>query len=286
VGSELTIEEAAAELGVHYMTVYRYVRVGRLPAEYRDGRWHIRPEDLALVKRSGTRPQGGRRRDPSGRTPSRSLGGASERMLDRLLAGDAPGAWLIVENALLAGGPADVYLEVLAPCLRTIGEQWKQGQLSVVDEHRATAVAMLILGRLSPLFARRGRRRAGCVLLAGAEGDPHAIPLMMVADLLRAEGVNVIQLGADVPVETLVPMAVAADLTAIGLSASTAQALEHARRAIVELHRRAPGIPVVLGGPAVQSAEVALRAGADGWAPDAASAVDLFINLGRTEATG
>src|SRR6516225_8687883 len=45
----LSIEEAAARLGVHYMTIYRYVRIGRLPAERRGGRWRIREEDLALV---------------------------------------------------------------------------------------------------------------------------------------------------------------------------------------------------------------------------------------------
>ena len=275
----LTIEEAASRLGVHYMTVYRYIRIGRLPAEYREGRWHIRPDDLAPLARPARAES--RRRSP-GRdgAPARSLAGASGRLLDRLLAGDTAGSWLIVEDALLAGGPADVYLQVVAPCMRAIGEQWASGRITVADEHRATAVALGLVGRLGPLFERRGRRRAGCVLLAGAEGDPHAIPLIMVADLLRAEGCNVIHLGADVPVETLVPMAASADITAIGLSASTKTGVDRATGAILELHGNLPGIPVMLGGPAVTTEEAARRAGADGWAADAAGAVDLIIRAG------
>jgi excisionase family DNA binding protein len=276
----LTLEEAADRLGLHYMTVYRYVRTGRLAAEYRGGRWHIRPEHLASATRAGAA------RKTAGGRPSSSLDLASERILDRLVAGDAVGAWQIVEQALMAGSPADVYLRVLGPCLRTIGDRWETGRLTVADEHRATAVAIGLVGRLSPMFGRPGRRRPGCVLLAGAEGDFHAIPLMMVADLLRAEGLDVIQLGADVPVATLVTMAGAADLTSIGLSASTDQGVVHAGRAITELHQRLPGIPVMLGGPAVTSADVARRAGADGWAPDAATAVDLTLRIQRAGEQG
>ncbi|HET6964743.1 MAG TPA: cobalamin-dependent protein [Acidimicrobiales bacterium] len=272
----LTIEEAAARLGVHYMTVYRYVRTGRLPAEYRDGRWHIRPDDLDASSqgRAG-------RRSPGHASPSLAI--ASERMLDRLVAGDASGAWQIVEQSLLAGTPRDVYLQVLGPCLRTIGDRWESGALTVADEHRATAVAIGLVGRLSPMFGRRGRHRPGCVLLAGAEGDHHAIPLMMVADLLRAEGFNVIQLGADVPLATLLTMAGAADLTAVGLSASTDRAVGHVKRAIRELRRRIPPVAVMLGGPAVTSDEQAREAGADGWAPDAGAAAALALRIQRGE---
>lgn len=284
-GPDLTIDEAAARLGVHYMTVYRYVRVGRLPAEYRDGRWHIAVADLERVGRrrragasSGGRPP--RSATADGRRVSASLRGAADRLLERLLAGDGAGAWLIVESALLAGGPGDVYLEVLAPCLQEVGARWERGELSVGDEHRATAVAMGLVGRLGPLFGRRGRRRPGCVVLAGAEGDSHAIPLIMVADMLRAAGINVVQLGANVPVPTLVATTEAAGASVVGLSASTEATAANAARAIAAIHENLPGVRVVLGGPAVPTAEAAAALGADGWAKDAADAVDLFSGAG------
>jgi MerR family transcriptional regulator, light-induced transcriptional regulator len=281
-GETLSIDEAATRLGVHYMTVYRYVRIGRLPADRLGGRWRIRPEDLVLVSPSVV----GASRKPQprgeGERSSELLAGATGRLRDRLIDGDPAGAWIIVENALMAGSPSDVYLHLLAPCLRTIGDGWERGLISIADEHRATAVALGIVGRLGPLFWRRGRRRPGLVLLAGAEGDSHAIPLAMLADHLRAEGFDAIDLGANVPLDALTTMAAAADLAAVGLSASTTSAVVTLGRAVEELHRRLPGVPVLLGGPAVSTEKVARQAGADGWAPDAAGAAALFLSHTRS----
>ena len=277
----LTLEEAAVRLGLHYMTVYRYVRTGRLPAEQRDGRWQIRPEDLSLVAGPAGRRQP---RQEGGERKSKSLSGAVDRMVDRLLAGDSSGAWSIVDSALLAGSPQDVHLQILGPALRSIGDKWETGRITVADEHRATAVALGLLGRLGPLFARPGRRRRGSVLLAGAETDPHAIPILMVGDVLRSEGFEVIQLGADVPVDHLVAMAFRAELLAVGVSVSTDGGLIHAERAVSRLHEHLPGVGVFLGGPAVGSEETARASGADGWAADAGSAAELVLRLagGRT----
>jgi MerR family transcriptional regulator, light-induced transcriptional regulator len=277
----ISIEEAADRLGVHYMTIYRYVRLGRLPADRVGGRWRIRPKDLALVSPSIIGAAARTRHRGEGKRGADSLAKASRRLRDRLVAGDAGGAWLIVESALLAGTPSDVYLQLLGPCLRMIGDEWERGRISIADEHRATAVALGVVGRLSPLFGRRGRRRPGLVLLAGAEGDSHSIPLAMVADHVRAEGLDVIHLGADVPVDTVVTMAAAVDVSAVGLSASTPPGVVNASRAVDELHRLRPGVPVMLGGPAVPNAKAALRAGADGWAPDGASAAELFLSHKR-----
>jgi excisionase family DNA binding protein len=272
-----TIEEAADQLGVHYMTVYRYVRIGRLPADRREGRWRIRAEDLGLVSASGPGPVRPIRHRNVNREAG-SLAGATYRLRDRLVAGDPAGAWAIIESALMAGTPGDVYQQLLGPSLRLIGDEWARGRISIADEHRATAVTLSILGRLSPLFRRRGRRRPGLVLLAGTEGDSHAIPLAMVADHVRALGFDVIHLGADVPVDTLVTAAAAADLTAIGLCASTDRAAAHAGRAVEELHGRRPDVPVMLGGPAVPTEKAAYQLGADGWASDGAGAAELFLD--------
>lgn len=274
----VSIEEAAERLGVHYMTVYRYVRTGRLQAERQQGRWRIPASSLERVSAPapGTIGRGGPR--TSGSRGDDTWTPATGRLRDRLVAGDAPGAWTIVESALMAGTPSEVQLRLLAPCLEQIGTDWERGRITVADEHRATAVALGIVGRLSPLFGRRGRRRPGLVLLAGAAGDPHTIPLAMVADHLRDEGFDIIHLGADVPLHTLVSMAAAADLTAVGISASTAAGLTNAGRAVRQLHRRKPGVPVLVGGPAVRTAKDAREAGADGWAADAAGAAEMFVD--------
>ena len=46
----LTLLQAADKLGVHYMTVYRYVRTGKLPATRVGGAWQVDPDDLARLK--------------------------------------------------------------------------------------------------------------------------------------------------------------------------------------------------------------------------------------------
>lgn len=269
----LSIEEAASRLGLHYMTVYRYVRTGRLSARYRDGRWQIQPVDLDRLSATPAR----------GRASTPDTERAASHLLDRLLAGDGAGAWRLVENVLASLPPQAVYLQILAPCLRAIGDRWESGRISIGDEHRATAVALGIVGRLGPGFTRRGRRR-GNVLLAGAEGDPHAIPVLMVGDVMRAAGFNVIQLGADVPTDSLVAMAdssTVGELTAVGLSASTEAGVAAVARSVVALHRSAPGVPILAGGPAVPSRDAAAGLGADGWAGDAAGAAEAVQELAR-----
>lgn len=278
-----TIEETATRLGLHYMTVYRYVRIGRLPAEYRDGRWHIAPADLPRVTgrpaRRHNRHSKATAQTVAGPSPHAGPSPSAGRMYDRLLAGDGPGAWLIVENALLAGGPSDVYLRILGPALKEVGTAWETGRISVADEHRATIQALGIVGRMGPLFGRRGRRRPAAVLLAGAEGDPHAIPLIMVGDLLRAAGFQVIQLGADVPLDTLLVAAEAAGPALIGLSASTQAATGRVAQAVAALHGQDADRPVLVGGPAVDSEAAAVALGADGWGADAATAVARAVEL-------
>ena len=121
--------------------------------------------------------------------------------------GDEAGAWTIVENALTSTlDPQDVHLDLLAPALGRIGEDWEAGRLSVADEHRATVVAGRLIGRLGPRFARRGRKR-GVVVVAAPSGETHALPGAMLSDLLRGAGFEVVDLGADTPTASIVEAA-------------------------------------------------------------------------------
>ncbi len=267
----LTLEEAAARLGVHYMTAYRYVRLGRLAAEQRDGRWWVRASDVDALKQT-PRSQPGRRGRPKW-TAYRN------RLDSRLLAGDDSGAWSVVEQAMISGAePTDVYIDVLAPALRRIGDRWARGSVSVGEEHRATAAARRVVGRVGPRFARRGRGR-GVVLLGGAAGDHHEMPGVMLADVLRGAGFDVVDLGANTPADSFVEAAHRTNCSAVGISASTDDAVGATERTVRVLHEKVPGCPVLVGGPAIASRKAAIALGADGWAPDARAAVALFTKL-------
>jgi hypothetical protein len=85
--------------------------------------------------------------------------------------------------------PDDVYLQVPAPALTTI-ERWAEGVVSVGQEHQASVVVLRLIGRLGPLFTRRGRTR-GTVVLGAPSGDHHSLPVRC-RDLLRGLGIGVV----------------------------------------------------------------------------------------------
>ena len=251
----LTLQEAADRLGVHYMTAYRYVRTGRLRAT-RDGvQWFVEPDDLEELERSP-----GRRRRGVGRA------GAVVDLANRMAAGDEPGGWEVVE-AVLAGGaaPEDVLLDVIAPALRRIGDDWAAGTLSVADEHRASTVAARLIGRLGPRFARRGRKR-GTVVVGAVEGDGHGFPSAILADVLRGQGYEVLDTGANTPAASFVDNAKAANrLVAVVIGATTAGRDTAIRRTVKLLRTGGITAPILVGGAAVADDGHARELGGDAW---------------------
>lgn len=266
---DLTLQEAADHLGVHYMTAYRYVRLGLLAAVKVGGTWRVSPAELEVFRAgSPTAPQtegGSRRRAPW-----------AERLEARLLAGDARGAWGVVEAALAAGAELDeIYLEVLAPAMAAIGERWERGELDISLEHRATGIAMRLIGRLGPRFVRRGRTRGG-IIIGAPTGERHALPIAILADLIRQHGWEVSDLGADVPAESFVHAALTTPgVVAVGVSITSPTSLEAAKDTIAALRTSASGVMVVVGGRAVQSVEHGRELGAH----DVASSAQGFVAL-------
>jgi len=264
------LTEAAERLGVHYMTAYRYVRTGRLPAQKKEGGWRIAPADLDRLHRQPP--------DVPARRTSRRW--ATTRMLDRLLAGDELGAWSIAEGALASGAqPADIHLELLAPALREIGARWESGDIDVGGEHRATVVARRVIGRLGPRFNRPGRKR-GVVLIGAVAGERHEIPGAMVADQLRGAGFEVADLGADTPATAfraaalrLEPRCVLLSVTGTGHEAAVLDAVQSIRASTEAI--------VLVGGAAVPDEEASAALGSVRWtgrdAREVVASVDALV---------
>lgn len=265
--AEVSLQEAAARLGVHYMTAYRYVRLGLLPARKDGAVWRVRVADLDAF-RSTERPSGRSRRAPW-----------ASRLESRLLAGDAAAAWSVVEAALAAGADLeDVYLGMLAPAMVSIGTRWETGEIDVGIEHHASVITAGIMGRLAPRFSRRGRTR-GTVVCGTAPGELHAAPVAMLADLVRAAGFGVVNLGADVPAGSFALAAGRAErLVAVGVSVTTG-GLDDVVAATVRAVRGAVDVPILVGGAAVDGDDHARELGADGWAADAKAAVALLETI-------
>lgn len=250
---DLTLHEAAERLGVHYMTAYRYVRLGLLPAIKVGGTWRVAEADLDQFRAGGaTAP-----------VAAGSPAPWAERLESRLMAGDARGAWGVVEAALAAGSELDeIYLDVLAPALVGIGSRWEAGEIDIAVEHRATGIAMRLIGRLGPRFVRRGRPR-GSVVLGAPSGERHSLPLAMLGDLLRLEGWEVSDLGADTPAGSFAHAATTTDhVVAVGLSVTNPDNLPACAEAFAAVRAAAPALLLVAGGLAVQGDDHARELGA------------------------
>jgi excisionase family DNA binding protein len=277
-GDRITLQEAAERLGVHYMTAYRYVRTGRLPAD-RDGvLWMVDPVDLRRMRAPG--------RSRNRRGSVRAEGPA--KLAARMVAGDEAGSWGIVEAAMAAGvDPFDIYLDLLVPALHAVGEGWATGEWTVADEHRATAVAHRLVGRLGPRFARRGRKR-GSVVLGASAGEQHGLPSAILGDLLRAAGFEVLDMGANAPADSFVDTARhASRLVAVAIAATTPSRDAELRTTVRALHRSGVSAPVLVGGAAITGEEHARRLGADGWSGrDGRSALAAVEAAARGEPAG
>ncbi len=233
------LRTAAAELGVHYQTAYRWVRNGRLPATMVAGKYSVSRSDLEEFARLRTRPS-----TVSPPSPRR-LDGQAERMHEALLTGDDPAARQISRRLVEEGTPVkDLITQVLVPPLRQIGQSWHEGEISIWVEHRASAIVERIVGELTP--TPRGRRR-GTVMVAAVTGDLHALPTAMAAAALRADNWRVEHLGANMPPEDLVDFCATHDITVAVLSVTNSDAEPVARRAATAL--RESKTPVVVGGP-------------------------------------
>jgi excisionase family DNA binding protein len=229
---------AAAELGVHYQTAYRWVRSGRLPATVVAGKYSVSRSDLEEFARLRVAPT-----PVSAPSPQR-LHRQTTPMHQALLRGDDSTARMIARRLVEDGTPIkDLIVHVLSPPLRQIGQSWHDGELSIWVEHRASAIVERIIGELTQ--TPRGRKR-GTVMVAAVSGDLHSLPPAMAAAALRDDNWRVEQLGANMPPEELVDFCSTHHITVAVLSIANSDAEDDLRRAAAGL--RDAGIPVVVGG--------------------------------------
>jgi excisionase family DNA binding protein len=259
----LTLHEVAERLGIHYMTVYRRVRLGVLPARKIGGTWLVDPADL---EPAATTPERGRRRRGDDR-PRASIW--QERLQTRMLGGDVAGSWQVIEAAMASGfEPGRIYVEILAPSLRGIGESWRSGCVSIDQEHLASSVAGTLIGRLGPRFVHPGRKK-GVVIVAMPPGERHGLGVAMLADILADHGYEVLNLGPDTPIASFVSaIRAAGSLAAVIVSVVDSERRPAAGRLLAAARRERPSVPRLVGGNAIPNERVALDLGADGWVAD------------------
>lgn len=267
----LNLKQVARFLDVHYMTAYRYVRHGRLPARREGPIWLVERADAEAFL-AGTAASAG----------AGSVDWAA-RLAPALAGGDEVGGWTIVRDALAAGRSfASVHLDVVAGGIALVSLDVSAGRATAAQERVAVATGWRLVARLGGQFPHRGRKR-GTLVLACPPGEHHGLPLALVANLVRHGGFRVVELGTDTPAVDVLA-AIDAVLTGgggdtligVGLGVTTVARLEAAAEVIDAVRAVHPDLPVLLGGQAVRNREVAELAGAVAWSagPDLIRAVE------------
>ncbi len=267
MSSSLTLQEAADELGVHYMTAYRYVRLGQLEAVKVGGSWQVSDAAISDFREGASA-------GPVARGESAPW---AARLEDRLVASDAQGAWGVIESAMASGSDVrSVYLELLSPAMVSIGARWASGEFNIAVEHQATSIAMRIIGRLGPRCVRRGRS-LGSIVLGAPAGETHGLPTAMLSDLLRLHGWDVIDLGANTPAESFAhSVRQTTSLKAVGVSVTNPSHLSEAEVCCRTVKEAQSDVLVVLGGSGVAGVSVE-DLGADARAVSAEQLHELLL---------
>ena len=117
-------------------------------------------------------------------------------------------------------------------------------------------------------------------MLGTPAGERHALPVALLADLVRGAGWEVSDLGCDVPAASFArTVADVEHLAAVGVSISTPECVVAGTETIAALRSVADSVPILVGGYAVRDEAHALALGADGWASDGRAVVALLDAL-------
>ncbi|AVT37861.1 B12-binding domain-containing protein [Plantactinospora sp. BB1] len=196
--------------------------------------------------------------------------------LRRLDEADESGAIDLALELLERGvPPEDVLLSLVAPAQAQVGEWWQRNEWSVAQEHAATHVSERVVAAVAS--AVRPRPYRDRVVVACMDGEWHALPARLVAEVLRLDGWDVTFLGASVPAAHLVSYLHRHDPRAVALGCSLPMRLPHAAR-FVEACRRSD-VPVLVGGRGFgPDGRWAARLGVP-WVPDARAASTALTGM-------
>ncbi|MFD9123363.1 B12-binding domain-containing protein [Kitasatospora sp. NPDC059571] len=208
-----------------------------------------------------------------------------DHLWQAVAAGDEYAGATVLFDALDAGvAPESVLIDGIAEVQRRVGAAWAADRMTVTQEHAATAVNE----RLIAAMAHRGpgttgaptappRPATGRITVACVDGEWHALPARLLAEVLHLRGWRVDYLGAQVPTPHLIAHLHRTGPDAVALSASLVTRLPAAHAAITAC--RAVGVPVLAGGAGFgPDGRYARLLGADAWAPDARAAADLLAD--------
>ena len=145
----------------------------------------------------------------------------------------------------------DILNNVLLPAMKEVGDKFGAGELILPFVLQSAEVMKKTVAHLENYLEKVEGVTKGTVVIATVYGDVHDIGKNLVKTILANNGYTVIDLGKQVPAETIITKAVEVNATAIGLSALLVSTSKQMPLIINELHRRGLKFPVLVGGAAI-----------------------------------
>ena len=197
-----------------------------------------------------------------------------------VIEGNMEGTIAAVETLLAAGEPAEKILqEALIAAMTEVGKRFEEGDFFVPEMLIAARAMQSGLGLLKPHLAAADVKSSGKVVIGTVQGDLHDIGKNLVAMMLEGAGFEVVDLGTDVNPQKFIEEA-KNGAQVIGMSALLTTTMNNMKSVIQAAEEAGlkDSVKIVIGGAPVTD-EYAKQIGADGFAPDASSAVRLVQSL-------
>jgi len=200
-------------------------------------------------------------------------------LADAVINGDQNTAVEITKAAIEKGMAAkNVLEEGLIAGMDVVGARFKKSEIYIPEVLIAARAMKMAMEVLEPELVKAGVEPVGKFLIGTVQGDLHDIGKNLVAMMLKGAGFEVIDLGVDVGPEKFVEQVRAAGAQLVGMSALLTTTMPGMEKTIKALKDAGVSVKVMIGGAPVTQ-DYADKVGADGYAADAASAVDIAKSL-------
>ena len=204
-----------------------------------------------------------------------------EKMSEKVIEGDQESVKDLTQDAIDEGAdPQEIISEGLINGMNVVGERFKAGDMFVPEVLMSAKAMKAGMELVNPLLTEGDREAATTVVLGTVEGDLHDIGKNLVAMMLESGGMEVVNLGVDIEADEFVQAVRDNDADVLGMSALLTTTMMEMQDVIEVLEEEGirDDVKVIVGGAPVTQ-EFADDIGADGWAPDAASAKDLVQDM-------
>jgi 5-methyltetrahydrofolate--homocysteine methyltransferase len=200
-------------------------------------------------------------------------------LAEAVIKGDQNTATNVTQAALAEGiAPKTVLDEGLIAGMDVVGERFKNNEIYIPEVLIAARAMKTAMQVLEPELVKAGVEPIAKLVIGTVQGDLHDIGKNLVAMMLKGAGFEVIDLGVDVSPEKFVEAAKSAGAQLVGMSALLTTTMPGMEKTVKALQAAGVSAKVMVGGAPVTQT-FAEKIGAQGFAPDAASAVDAAKRL-------